>query len=148
MILENDLTTVRIMAINVSGYESQDILIVSTLEKREQRLLKTKVFVKEEKWNKDILEVADFFYSKIVKHREMLRKKVNDKHLYNAYMEISQNRHSMFGIKQLYLKDVKSPMSILKRPRKGYKVVQGDTLRLFIRDLVLEEEKKIYQGEL
>ena len=46
-------------------------------------------------------------------------KRVLDKHLYDTYMEISNNRQPMFGLKRLYIKNVKSPMNVLKKPRKG-----------------------------
>lgn len=148
MVRLNELTTVRIMAISVKGYDTHDILIVSTLNDIDDRMKRIRVFVKESEWNKEILEIANHFYIKLVSHREKLRKRVLDKHLYDTYMEISNNRQPMFGLKRLYIKNVKSPMNVLKKPRKGYSRVESDTLRLFIRDLVLEQEKKIYKGEL
>ena len=36
-------------------------------------------------------------------------------------------------------------MSILKSPRNGYKEVKSDTARLWVRDLVIQQEKKKYE---
>jgi hypothetical protein len=36
-------------------------------------------------------------------------------------------------------------MSILRKPRKGYKEVKSDTLRLWYRDKAIEEQKQKYK---
>lgn len=89
------------------------------------------------------------FYTKLVKERLLLRKKVLNKHLLKTYQEITdlkRNKTLLFsGIERLYIKNVKSPMSILRKPRKGYKEVKSDTLRLWYRDKAIEEQKQKYK---
>jgi hypothetical protein len=86
-----DLTTVRIMAVNVRGYETHDILIVAimggmNLEEHQ----KIRIFLKDSEW-KDfkMLSIANSFYLKLVKYRQQLRKKVFDKHIYKTYNEVA-----------------------------------------------------------
>lgn len=143
----NELTTVRIMAISVKGYDTHDILVVSTLNDTDDRMKRIRIFLKDTEWDRKTLEIADYFYTKLVTHREKLRKRVLDKHLYDTYMGATSQYGALFGLKRLYIKNVKSPMNTLKRPRKGYTRIESDTARLFIRDLVLKQEKELYTKE-
>ena len=145
----SELTTVRIMAINVTKHEAREILVVSTLEGTEDSMKRIRIYLKEDFWNYEHLEIATMFYTKLVKERLLLRKKVLNKHLLKTYQEITdlkRNKTLLFsGIERLYIKNVKSPMSILRKPRKGYKEVKSDTLRLWYRDKAIEEQKQKYK---
>lgn len=47
----NELTTVRIMAINVTKHEAREILVVSTLEGVEDSMKRIRIYLKEDFWN-------------------------------------------------------------------------------------------------
>jgi len=36
-------------------------------------------------------------------------------------------------------------MTVLRNPRKGYKEIKSDTLRLWLRDEIIRKEKEMYQ---
>lgn len=150
-----NLTTVRIMAVNVRGYETYDILIVAimggmNLEEHQ----KIRIFLKDSEWQDfKMLSIANSFYLKLVKYRQQLRKKVYDRHIYKAYNEVAELERMpkvtpFVGVKQLYIKKRKHPMTVLRSPRKGYKEIKSDTLRLVLRDMIIENEQKLYQEKL
>ena len=149
------LTTVRIVAINVRGYETYDVLIVATmggigLEEHQ----KIRIFLKDSECNDlKMLTIANQFYLKLVKYRLMLNKKVYDRHIYKAYNEVAEVERldgstPFVGVKQLYIKKRKHPMTVLRSPRKGYKEIKSDTLRLWLRDEIIRKEKEMYQEKL
>ena len=150
-----DLTTVRIMAVNVRGYETYDVLIVATmggigLEEHQ----KIRIFLKDSECNNlKMLTIANQFYLKLVKYRLMLNKKVYDRHIYKAYNEVAEVERldgstPFVGVKQLYIKKRKHPMVVLRNPRKGYKEIKSDTLRLWLRDEIIRKEKEMYQEKI
>ena len=150
-----DLTTVRIVAINVRGYETYDVLIVATmggigLEEHQ----KIRIFLKDSEWNDfKMLSIANQFYLKLVKYRQQLKKKVFDKHIYKAYNEVAEVERldgstPFCGVKQLYIKKRKHPMTVLRSPRKGYKEIKSDTLRLWLRDEIIRKEKEMYEDKI
>lgn len=152
----NDLTTVRIMGVNVIGDEENDILLVMTLVNgKSDEYDKLRVYIKEEHYKKNfkMLTIADSFYTMLVKHRLKLKKKVYDRHLYKAYNTIKELERMegvtpFVGMKQLYIKKRKHPMVVMRSPRKGYKEIKSDTLRLWLRDEIIRKEKEMYQERL
>lgn len=109
------LTTVRIMAINVKGYETHDILIVSELHGTSMdEMERIRVYLKEDLWNDfRMINIADLFYKKLITSRQALKKKVYDRHLYKVYNEIKSVERTeivdgvgtpFVGVQQLYLK--------------------------------------------
>jgi hypothetical protein len=150
-----DLTTVRIVAINVRGYETYDVLIVATmggmgLEEHQ----KIRIFLKDSECNNlKMLTIANQFYLKLVKYRQQLKKKVFDKHIYKAYNEVAEVERldgstPFVGVKQLYIKKRKHPMVVMRNPRKGYKEIKSDTLRLWLRDEIIRKEKEMYEDKI
>jgi hypothetical protein len=151
----NNLSTVRIMAVNVRGYETHDILIVAimggmNLEEHQ----KIRIFLKKDECNDlKMLTIANQFYLKLVKYRQQLKKKVFDKHIYKAYNEVAEVERLVgstpfCGVKQLYIKKRKHPMTVLRSPRKGYKEIKSDTLRLWLRDEIIRKEKELYKERI
>ena len=146
------LTTVRIMAVNVRGYETNDVLIVAIMGGvAHDELQKIRIFLKDDEW-KDfkMLSIANSFYTKLVKYRLALKKKVYDKHIYKAYNEVAElerlNGSTPFvGVKQLYLKKRKHPNLVLMKPRKGYTEIKSDSLRLTLRNQIIQQEKELYK---
>ena len=149
------LTTVRIMAVNVRGYETYDILIVAimggmNLEEHQ----KIRIYLKDSEW-KDfkMLSIANSFYLKLVKYRQQLRKKVFDKHIYKTYNEVAelerlQGVTPFVGVQQLYLKKRKHPMTVLRSPRKGYTEIKSDSHRLALRNMIIKNEKELYKEKI
>ena len=148
------LTTVRILAINVRGQETYDVLIVAImggmgLEEHQ----KIRIFLKDSECNNlKMLTIANQFYLKLVKYRLELNKKVYDRHIYKAYNEVAEVERLIgstpfCGVKQLYIKKRKHPMTVLRSPRKGYTEIKSDTLRLALRDMIIENEKEIYNNK-
>jgi hypothetical protein len=151
-----DLTTVRIMGVNVTGDNENDILLVMTLVNgKSDEYDKLRVYIKEEHYknNFKMLTIADSFYTMLVKHRLKLKKKVYDRHLYKAYNTIKELERMegvtpFVGMKQLYIKKRKHPMVVMRNPRKGYVEVVSDTLRLKLRDDIIDREKKLYEEKI
>ena len=75
----NDLTTVRIMAVNLKAFGSNELLVVSTLGINDE-MQKIRIYLKSEAWGFKTLEIANEFYKQLVKRRVLLKKKVYDKH--------------------------------------------------------------------
>ena len=149
------LTTVRILAINVRGQETYDVLIVATMGGMNlEEHQKIRIFLKDSEWNDfKMLSIANSFYLKLVKYRLMLNKRVYDRHIYKAYNEVAEVERldgstPFVGVKQLYIKKRKHPMTVLRSPRKGYKEIKSDTLRLWLRDEIIRKEKEMYQEKL
>lgn len=149
------LTTVRILAINVRGQETYDVLIVATMGGMNlEEHQKIRIFLRDSEWNDlKMLTIANQFYLKLVKYRQQLKKKVFDKHIYKAYNEVAEVERLIgstpfCGVKQLYIKKRKHPMTVLRNPRKGYKEIKSDTLRLWLRDEIIRKEKEMYQERL
>ena len=151
----NDLTTVRIMTVNVRGYETHDILIVAimggmNLEEHQ----KIRIFLKDSEWNDfKMLSIANSFYLKLVKYRQQLRKKVFDKHIYKTYNEVAelerlQGVTPFVGVQQLYIKKRKHPMTVLRSPRKGYTEIKSDSHRLALRNMIIKNEKELYKEKI
>ena len=151
----SNLTTVRIMAVNVRGYETYDVLIVAimggmNLEEHQ----KIRIFLKDSEWNDfKMLSIANSFYLKLVKYRQLLRKKVFDKHIYKAYNEVAEverlNGSTPFvGVQQLYIKKRKHPMTVLRKPRKGYTEIKSDSHRLALRNMIIKNEKELYKEKI
>lgn len=71
------LTTVRIMAVNVRGYETYDVLIVAIMggvNLAEHQ--KIRIFLKDSEWQDfKMLTIAHTFYLNLVKYRQELKKK-------------------------------------------------------------------------
>ena len=155
MIEPINLTTVRILAINVRGYETYDVIIVAimggmNLEEHQ----KIRIFLRDSEWNDfKMLTIANQFYLKLVKYRLELNKKVYDRHIYKAYNEVAEVERLIgstpfCGVKQLYIKKRKHPMTVLRSPRKGYKEIKSDTLRLWLRDEIIRKEKELYKERI
>ena len=145
------LTTVRIMAVNVRGYETYDVLIVAIMGGVAlDEFQKIRIFLKEDEWQDfKMLSIANAFYTKLVKYRLALNKKVYDKHIFKAYNEVAElerlNGSTPFvGVKQLYIKKRKHPNLVLMKPRKGYKEVKSDSLRITLRNQIIQQEKILY----
>ena len=149
------LTTVRILAINVRGQETYDVLIVAimggvNIEEHQ----KIRIFLKKEESNDlKMLTIANQFYLKLVKYRLELNKKVYDRHIYKTYNEVAelerlQGTTPFVGVQQLYIKKRKHPMTVLRSPRKGYKEIKSDTLRLWLRDEIIRKEKEMYEDKI
>ena len=150
-----DLTTVRIVAINVRGQETYDVLIVATMGGMNlEEHQKIRIFLKDSECNDlKMLTIANQFYLKLVKYRLMLNKRVYDRHIYKAYNEVAEVERldgstPFVGVKQLYIKKRKHPMTVLRNPRKGYKEIKSDTLRLWLRDEIIRKEKELYQEKI
>ena len=148
------LTTVRIMAINVRGYETHDILIVSELHGASMDEMKRiRIYLKEDEWEDyRMVNIADQFYKKLITFRQALKKNVYDRHLYKVYNEIKDVERNdveggtpFTGVRQLYLKKRKHPYQVLLKPRKGYKEIKSDSARLVLRDMIIKQEKEKYQ---
>ena len=142
---KKDLTTVRIMAVNLKAFGSNELLVVSTLGVNDE-MQKIRIYLKSEAWGFKTLEIANEFYRALVKRRMLLKKKVYDKHLYQAYNDIKL-LHATKGlpfasISQLYIANLKAPSAVLKKPRSGYKEVKSDTYRLWARDEMIKQEKE------
>ena len=151
----SNLTTVRIMAVNVRGYETYDVLIVAimggmNLEEHQ----KIRIFLKDSEWNDfKMLSIANSFYLKLVKYRQLLRKKVFDKHIYKAYNEVAEverlkDSTPFVGVQQLYIKKRKHPMTVLRSPRKGYTEIKSDSHRLALRNMIIKNEKELYKEKI
>lgn len=150
-----NLTTVRIVAINVRGQETYDVLIVAIMGGYNLiELQKVRIYLKDSEFdNLKMLSIANSFYLKLVKYRLQLGKKVYDRHIYKVYNEIAELERVIgstpfVGVKQLYIKKRKHPYTVLRSPRKGYKEIKSDTLRLILRDMIIENEQKLYQEKL
>ena len=151
-----DLTTVRIMGVNVTGDNENDILLVMTLVNgTSDEYDRLRVYIKKGHYesNFKMLSIANSFYIMLVKHRIKLKKKVYDRHLYKAYNTIKELERMegvtpFVGMKQLYIKKRKHPMVVMRSPRKGYVEVESDTLRLKLRNDTIDREKKIYEEKL
>jgi hypothetical protein len=151
----SNLTTVRILAINVRGQETYDVLIVATMGGMNlEEHQKIRIFLKKEESNNlKMLTIANQFYLKLVKYRLELNKKVYDRHIYKAYNEVAEVERLVgstpfCGVKQLYIKKRKHPMVVLRNPRKGYKEIKSDTLRLWLRDEIIRKEKELYKEKI
>jgi len=144
------LQTVRIMGVSLAKYQENELLVVSLVDPKSQMLSKIRIYLKEDVWSEKTLAIATEFYNRLVKYRELLRKKVSDKHLYNSYREIQDlegtDEVPLRGVCQLYIKPLKSPKLVLSKPRKGYKEVKSDTKRLWIRDELIRIEKEKYEN--
>lgn len=141
---EKPLTTVRIMAVSIKAVEDYGLLVVSEIEDKTYHLKKIRIYLHESMWDMKGLSIANQYYLKLVKYRELLRKKVKDKHLYQTYQEVAELERNetthFYGIKQLYRSRLKNPHLVLSKPRANYKEVKSDTLRLWLRDEILKNE--------
>lgn len=152
MVYEKDLTRVRIMAVSLKKPKDYAILIVSTLEPPKYiNMAKIRVFLNTNHWNMKGLSIANLFYKELVKYRQQLKKTVKSRHLYRAYHNIADkertSEYGFYGIDQLYINDVKHPRNVLANPRKGYKEIKSDTLRLWLRDEILFREKEMLNND-
>lgn len=142
---KNDLTTVRIMAVNLKAFGSNELLVVSTLGVNDE-MQKIRIYLKSEAWGFKTLEIADEFYKRLIKRRVLLKKKVYDKHLYQAYNDIKLLHATQdlpfASVSRLYIANLKAPSAVLKKPRSGYKEVKSDTYRLWARDEMIRQEKE------
>ena len=142
---KNDLTTVRIMAVNLKAFGSNELLVVSTLGINDE-MQKIRIYLKSEAWGFKTLEIANEFYKHLVKRRILLKKKVYDKHLYQAYNDIKLLHATQdlpfASVSQLYIANLKAPSAVLKKPRSGYKEIKSDTYRLWARDEMIKQEKE------
>ncbi len=133
---EKPLTTVRIMAVSIKAVDDNGLLVVSEIEVPNYYLKKIRIYLHESMWNMKGLSIANQYYLQLVKYRELLRKKVKDKHLYKTYQDVAlleRNETTHFyGIKQLYRAELKNPNLVLSKPRANYKEVKSDTLRLWL----------------
>lgn len=141
-----NLTTVRIMAISLKVVDSNEILVVSTLNGAKDDMQKIRIYLKSEAWDFKTLEIATDFYKQLVKYRLLLKKKVYDKHLYQSYNDIKLLHATQdlpfASVRQLYIANLKAPTAVLKKPRSGYKEVKSDTYRLWARDEMIRIEKE------
>lgn len=148
---EKPLTTVRIMAVSINAVEDYGLLVVSEVEDRTYHLKKIRIYLHDSMWNMKGLSIANQYYLKLVKYRELMRKKVKDKHLYQTYNEVAELERNetthFYGIKQLYRATLKHPNVVLSKPRANYKEVKSDTLRLWLRDEILKNEKENNKNE-
>ncbi len=86
-------------------------------------------------------------YLELVKYRlKVSNKKLKLRHIFKAYHDIAlvhkTNEYTFLGISQLYQKELKKPKAVLSNPRNGYTEVKSDTLRLWIRDEIINKEKE------
>lgn len=143
---EKELKTVRIMAVSIKEVDDYGLLVVSEIEDRTYHLNKIRIYLHEGLWGMKGLSIANQYYLKLVKYRELMRKKVKDKHLYQTYNDVAllerdETTH-FYGIKQLYRATLKHPNLVLSKPRANYKEVKSDTLRLWLRDEIIKNEKE------
>ncbi len=151
-----ETTLVRIMGVSIKAVDDCGLLVVSEIEIPNYYMKKIRIYLHESMWNMKGLSIANQYYLQLVKYRELLRKKVKDKHLYKTYQDVAlleRNETTHFyGIKQLYRAELKNPNLVLSKPRANYKEVKSDTLRLWLRDEILKTEttltsEKIKKGE-
>lgn len=135
------------MGVSIKAVDDYALLVVSEIEIPNYYMRKIRIYLHDDMWNMKGLSVANQYYLQLVKYRELLRKKVKDKHLYKTYQDVAllerNDTTHFYGIKQLYRAELKNPNLVLSKPRAKYKEVKSDTLRLWLRDEILNNESTL-----
>lgn len=149
MVYDKQLTTVRIIAVNLEKHGLNEILIVSTLHGNRDSMENIRIFLKESAINFETLKIANEFYKELVRYRLLLKKKVYIRHVYQTFNDLrfkyANDKLPFVSVERVYIANLKIPQAVLKKPRSNYIRIKSDTYRLMARDEMIRIEKERYK---
>ena len=137
---------VRIANVSFNQEETPEILIAHVFNKNTRKMKGIRVFIHQDSMNYEMLNIANLFYTKLVKYGKDLGQKITNKMLFETYHEIA-NSYINFHWKGITFDNKRRSLKhygrVLAHPKPDYVEVKSDTFRLWVRDESIRKQKEI-----